>query len=365
MSSSVVAVDALLGRGTTRNRPPSLCSILCLQKHCCSVLGPAFYLPGIHDLAHLGQVSVELSRVCRCKVFLKKILVRNLNMLLEQFALEYESLCTILRNTGSLLSGSMLHHCAEGDHILHGSDLDIYVPYEKADTVRNYLQHDCGYTEITLNGPINRSCDPADEDCMDYDDVNLQLISNVYKFEGFVTGRKIDVIVMHRRIPPKAAVAQFDFSFLMSVFDGHCFYFWFPGDIIQRSGFHNEVQFQRQRLLSLLVHADPGSCFFMFKARMRLLRYMWITWPNDGELGHSWCADMTIRREKYFERGYRVHGDQPPVLFDISIPPWTWGPKGKAQRLCTNARVDKIRKRIGYPWRFIVKVASLHGETVH
>ena len=53
--------------------------------------------------------------------------------------------------------------------------------------------------------------------------------------------RKIGIIVMSFRAAPKTAVCTYDFSFLMSFYDGVKFVILFPSHILACKGYYNQV----------------------------------------------------------------------------------------------------------------------------
>ena len=194
------------------------------------MLGPAFYLGGVQDLANLGRVNIALSRLCLDKVFLKKLIRRNLELVLRLYGVNYQGFSTMLSRSKSVLSGSTVLQCVSGDLFLMQdlklscTDLDIYVPYDMTDYVMDFFVRECGYEVYSSNLSVY-----------------VPLVDGVYQVNHETKGRRLDLVIMRPHIPPKAAIAQFDFSFLMSLFDGMSFHMWFPGDIISKSGFCNEV----------------------------------------------------------------------------------------------------------------------------
>jgi hypothetical protein len=247
MASSILPNDSQPEYPERRRSQTDLRTIFMLGTNSCSVLGPVYYLAGVGDLANLGQVNKALSRLCRDNVVLKKLCRRNLERVLHHFNLLYEEgFCTILRSSKSILSGSMLLHCATGDPFvyLEKSDLDIYVPYDMADTVEKHFVVECGYNRILeRNGRIRIPQSKSDLNRLFDKYESLPLISRVIRLT--LSYHTIDLVIMDQGVPPKAAVAQFDFSFLMSFFDGNSFHMWFPGDIINKTGFFNEVYSKR------------------------------------------------------------------------------------------------------------------------
>ena len=195
-----------------------------------------------------------------------------------------EEFCEVLVETDSIVAGASVLSWLEGPSC--NPCTDIYVPALKAQALINFVlrsgfecdgKFKCTQTPLSNSihlqvheinsGPHNFVFLPGKtsgrftrdhefyprEGIVDDPEIKFPERHGVRQRVGFVqSGQddfmsvqpevRIDVFVMDIGVSPCRAVADFDFSFLMNYFDGNKFHMWFPNNVLERSGFYNQVK---------------------------------------------------------------------------------------------------------------------------
>ena len=112
----------------------------------------------------------------------------------------------------------------------------------------------------------------------------------------------------HTHTTRTPAVVNFDYSFVMTLYDGMGFEVWHPRDVISKIGTYNP-----ERLLMI-----KGLWFGSHKGKT--------TFRRKGQVP---IDRMRARLHKYEARGYAVVGPRPPIKWSAKFPPWRWGAEGE------------------------------------
>jgi hypothetical protein len=181
---------------------------------------------------------------------MKSLALRNYRRLCQPFGLDPDDFSKLLYSNDCIVSGSFALQCVTGEQfVTHwttpfvdiysgedggGSDwdIDVYCPSAGYLEVLEFFK--ClGYH---MDGqPLY----PGRSHVEHYEEsISVCTVTHLHHPEH---GHTADLFCMYEGLPAKTAVAQFDYSFLMTLFDGVAFQTWFPGNVISRSGFYNEV----------------------------------------------------------------------------------------------------------------------------
>ena len=115
-------------------------------------------------------------------------------------------------------------------------------------------------------------------------------------------------------------MANFDYSFVLCLWDGARFETWAPLDVFRKVGLYNHERLSYIAALwevdeagegQEMISNDPLPPFKMYKKKQQLLR---------------------ARLDKYASRGFAVTGPLPPLAWDSAHPPETWGGAGVVAR---------------------------------
>ena len=196
----------------------------------CHYDGITSYFAGIRELRKLGLVNRATARLCHTSKALNDLMKRNFDHRITPFGLRYVDFSRVLAETESIVAGSQIFQCATGEHV-HGDDddkidIDVYVPFSQIEAVDKYLES-CGYVCVAKSNKVQE---------------RKKLISHGIHYIHQTNSHRVDILAMQIDVMPRAAVAAFDFSFLMTLFDSRKYELWFPSHIISRTGRYNEVR---------------------------------------------------------------------------------------------------------------------------
>jgi hypothetical protein len=200
--------------------------------------GPISYLGAISDLRSIGQVCKMMRPIFHNRKTLKPMILRNLDRVLVRFGLSRMDhgkggLNVILETTGAIIGGSVLLQCATGE--IHDdndmTDIDIYIRKNTRHCVEQYLIQN-NYKHLPNRGPGNNDPEVA---------YGCNYIGGVMHYIHELSGMKIDLVIMRKDMWPQYAIGEYDFTFLMGLYDGENFEFWFPEEIMDRKGHYNTV----------------------------------------------------------------------------------------------------------------------------
>jgi hypothetical protein len=208
--------------------------------------GPISYIGGVQDLRSLGLVCKCLHPYGHDTKTVARMMGRNLDCVLERFGFCRWTFSSMLQFTSSIIGGSVILQCARGEIYDHekGSDIDIYVPFEHEGDVYQFLVNNnyalMGSFEYSLQSPemeFIRGVYQNQE--VGY---NSYQINHVVKCTHLQSSLKVDIVIMNEHVKPRCAIAGYDLTFCMSLYDGAQFELWFPMDIIERQGRYNAVR---------------------------------------------------------------------------------------------------------------------------
>jgi hypothetical protein len=279
----------------------------------------ALFLTGIHDLTSFGYTCKYLSQAVLNSKTLNRIAVNNFAVLLSPFGLDPKEFATVLTSAHALTAGSFPLQCITGEDFLSSdiknnsrycdkSDIDVYVPWNTRATLRQYFVSQgyvataaftSAYAFVTGDAPGEAGYAQIFGDTCRVDECVTFIHSS--------SGNKIQMLVMTKETDPLAAVVNFDYSFVMTIFDGQKFEVWNPRDVIAKQGTYNE-----ERLLMI-----KGLWFGSHKGKTTFCS------------GQAPIDRMRARLCKYEQRGYSVVGPRPPDKWTAKFPPWRWGPEGE------------------------------------
>jgi hypothetical protein len=200
--------------------------------------GPLSYVVvGLSDMNRIGSVCKFLARVCCGVKAIQAFLKHNLSEQLKNYNMKLRDFSNALILSRGILGGSLLLQCAQGEYYTKNwaSETDIYVPLEGEKAMIQYI-HECGYkiqdrrSQLQYKGDFRR------------DTIEDKFILHSWIYYHTIKERRIDLVVLCRPYEsPRAVIAEYDFTFLMNLYDGTKFELWFPEDIVAKNGRYNPV----------------------------------------------------------------------------------------------------------------------------
>jgi hypothetical protein len=155
-------------------------------------------------------------------------MLRNYNRRMSKFFEKPTAFLEVLKSTHALVAGRFTLECITDEVLCPSvSCFDLFVGDNHLPTVISFLKLNAYYFEDEYE--LTMFCE------VDHPTAKIR----------FYHAYNACYIEVTRRPSPEsciAAVSRFDYSFLMSSFDGTKFRIWFPLDIIERVGYYNEVK---------------------------------------------------------------------------------------------------------------------------
>jgi hypothetical protein len=199
--------------------------------------GPLSYVVvGLSDMKRIGTVCKFLAGLCYGVNAIQAFLKKNMTEQLKKYNMKLRDFSKALILTSGILGGGIILQCAQGEHYTKdwASKLDIYVPPEGERAMVQYIEK-CGYkirqkTVARYNGEFRR------------DTIEDEFILHSWIYYQTEKKRTIDLVVLCRQYErPRLVIAEYDFTFLMNLYDGTKFELWFPEDIVAKNGRYNPV----------------------------------------------------------------------------------------------------------------------------
>ena len=200
------------------------------------------FMHGILELRQVGRSSKKLRKLCHTRTWASFLMRRNFETRISAFELCPRELSWILRLTESVIGGSLTLQCATGDFYgeNNSSDIDIYIPFCNERIVRRYM-NSCEYeTCDEETRKLNIECSKGYE-ALDgcWSERTPIAASSAYYHQK--TGQKIDCLFMKPGRDPIKAILNYDFTFLMNLYDGKNFWLINETDVLEKRGYYNEV----------------------------------------------------------------------------------------------------------------------------
>lgn len=269
----------------------------------------SLFLEGVRGLWILLQLDIAVCRVLRphARALARGISLQNWSNLARRFNLNPKATSAVLTATKAIVAGSSALQCLVGEHFARPEgDIDIFVPPEGEAAVEEFLKGN-GYTcDGTGNSYTSRTffTDATDTYVFLFGDSNIITGCKSFAAHETETPRKIQVVTMAAHVPARAAVVNFDYSFVQVLFDGTKFETWAPTHVFLRRGSYNPERlgciaaiwtevFQKERESHVINMYGP--------------RRLW------------------QRALKYEKRGFTIVGPRPPAIWGLGYPPETWG----------------------------------------
>lgn len=247
--------------------------------------------------------------------FTKKITCRNLRSLLQEvFCLDLSLVAEALKQAKGILAGSSVLQCVLGERFSSPEgDLDFFIPNEYVSTFEAHLQS-WGYqlggsTESTYvsSGPFK--CGATDTYVFVFGDSNV--VEGCKSYID-VRKRKVQLVRMAPKVPARAAVINFDYSFVQVLFDGERFETWAPRHVFSREGIYNP---ERLRVIADLWHV-------MWTEAEEGVKSVWV---SDAEAVQGYGPRrLALRLAKYEAREFKINGPKPPKEWSETCPPSQW-----------------------------------------
>ena len=255
--------------------------------------GPLSYLNGIQDLRSIGLVCKQLKDYYHDTSSARFLMERNFKKAMARFDLCWDHLMFLMYSKKMIIAGSIILQSATGIFYdsVHDSDVDMYISFfDQNDVVKFLSDHDyifyAGWDPSeSPDVDTTESCDSWTQFChqnvLDIEYVNSYTRS-VSTYMHRRSWLKVDVIVMQNSIPPRSAIAGYDFTFLMGAFDGSNFELLFPIDIMTRKGRYSTVN---------IYYVNVANSFlFVFTLFFVFCNYLLGQTPNlnDAMVGIEW-----------------------------------------------------------------------------
>ena len=169
----------------------------------CCVRGPVSYLGGVQDLWIMGLVNKEMSIICRKPVVLQKLISRNWTRLMNSTGtgIDPEEFSTFLQSRQCIVAGAFALQSVTGVNVEtsrnnHGPNMQVYCSTSAYPEVLHYLE-DHGYIQ-------QRFLNQTIADCTHSPMCHRR------------KRHSVDLVRMCENLQPKNAVAQFDYSYVMT-----------------------------------------------------------------------------------------------------------------------------------------------------
>ena len=169
----------------------------------CSVRGPVSYLGGIRDLWVMGLVNKEMSIICRKPAVQKNLITRNWMRLMKSTGtgIDPQEFSTLLQSHQCVVAGAFALQSVTGVNFgpgrENGPNMQVYCTTSGYKEVLHYLEN-LGYIP---QRQLNKTIAECTFSPMCHS----------------ITRHGVDLVRMCENLQPKNAVAQFDYSYVMTM----------------------------------------------------------------------------------------------------------------------------------------------------
>jgi hypothetical protein len=184
--------------------------------------GPVSYLGSIGDLKSLGLVCKSLLHQCHNSTTVRRLLQRNLDVVLIPFGIGGGSLRRMLLATNTILGGEIIRDTTdlcEGDNVItRKRHLDMFLCQKDERLVAVYLLSR-GYTNVGIDHENSGGYFRSD-------------VRHVVDYVNYDLQTKVAVVIMNDYTCVRCRVQLFRLTFMVALYDGRKFELWFPQDIM-------------------------------------------------------------------------------------------------------------------------------------